>query len=154
MDKLSWARKLASLLLLLCFVLPLSQCTTKFDKDGKPGVQTSTLYPGKLAQEALATLSVEKLDGAAVLFGIFTVFLLPALCWRMRPGRQALLLAAASGVAGFALYLWVFLFATAPLAGGLLASACWIVLAACSAVVLWRRWRGWRARRRAVRYGL
>ena len=152
MEKLALLRKLASVVLLLCFVLPLSQCTTTSYKDGKPVTSTSTLYPSDLVRQGMNSLSPPHFDGAWMLFGVFSIFAAPVACWSMRRGRQAAVLLATSIVAGYFLVSWVFVFSTVAKVGGLLASACWIVLFATSGVVLWGRLRAWRQRRRAMLY--
>lgn len=139
MPALSWMTRLASLLLVVCFVLPLSKCQMKEDPGAAAAKAPTYLvgYQMALDEQARPDLRVSNLPTLA---GLAIVFFVPALALLLRQRWQAQVLATAAVPAFYFLYYWVLVFGDAQL-GGLLALECWGFLAAVSVVTLWRRWR-------------
>lgn len=139
MPTLPWMTRLASLLLLLCFVLPLSKCQMKEDA-GPPTANAPTyLYGYQMALDERARLDLRAAN-LPTLGGLLVVFFVPAMALLLRQRWQAPVLVGAAAPALYFLYYWVIVFGDAQL-GGILALECWAFLGAVSAVTLWRRWR-------------
>src|SRR5689334_256721 len=129
-DLLILLRKFASLLLALCFVLPLSQCEFKAPERG-PIVTKPVIFHGSdMARDGLRELEAGKAEGAMTVLMVVCVFFLP-------------LAALACGTRiGYVLFHWVFVFASHALPGGVIACLCSALLFLASlweAVVLWKR---------------
>jgi hypothetical protein len=143
MPTLSWMTRLASLLLLVCFVLPLSKCQTKEDPGPGPAPKAANaptyLYGYQMALDEQARLDLSA-SNLPTLAGLAIVFVVPALALLIKQRWQAPVLAVAAVPAFYFLYYWVIVFGDAQL-GGLLALECWGFLAAVSVVTLWLRWR-------------
>lgn len=152
MNKLALAKKIASWLLLLCFVLPLSKCAHKVDPDTQVLTPDNSLYAYAMALKSVqAMLATFTWDSAANLLAIAVVFFLPAAALKLSASAQAALNLAAAFAAAVFIWMWTFLFRT-PQVGGLLAAACWGTIFVHSSIFCW----GWlrasmaaRARRRA-----
>jgi hypothetical protein len=112
-----------------CFFLPLSKCTSKVDPDGNITYADSYTNTSEMAQTALVDIQKNKLtDGASVLLAVIVTFFLPLACIAIREPLQSLIHFAASFLAGWVLYSWVFFFSSTPLFGGILAVLCWLIL--------------------------
>ncbi|MBC3917877.1 hypothetical protein H8L32_10365 [Undibacterium sp. CY18W] len=159
MRNLSLIRKVASLLLLICFVLPLSKCEsakepvtesaekpvtakTPVKETSKDSVYVDGyLYPYKLAQQGLNRIQEGTLGfGMLDLLEIVIVFFLPFILLFVREKPQTIITAVASVFVGFPLFFWVFFWGN-PEWGGILAVICWIVLLAISLITLFQWWR-------------
>lgn len=135
------ARKLASLLLAICFFLPLSTCTTRIESHGAVTVTEAQRNGYKLTQDGWNTAQAGKLDGATNLLVVLEVFFLPLLCWRFPELPQALAHVVGALPAGYHLFAWVFLFSTSSRIGGWIAILCWAFLFVLGIGTLWRHWR-------------
>lgn len=127
MSKFIHVRLISALLLLLCFVLPLSKCTTARSTNQYAAPLDTYIYGYAMAKQGLRDIEHgQTLDGFKLLGVIFTVFFLPivilivALKWRL------LLTVVGSVVTGYALCLWVLVLN--PQIGGLLALGSWLAL--------------------------
>ncbi len=123
-------KKIAALLLLVCFVLPLSRCTSKSEVQRQSDVTDSYTYAYVIAQEALQSNNFKTLSA------VFVVFFVPAVCLSMKERPQAVICFFSSFAAAYVLYGWVFLFATSPEIGGILAILCWMILFGISCTTL------------------
>lgn len=140
------ARRVASVLIALCFILPLSQCDSKLEADGKTVTKEYQFAGIDLAKGALTDIGAghvaNGLGGVAI---SVLVFFLPLASWKMPDIKQAMLLAAAAPPAGFFVYVWSFGTGGRTLFGGYLLTTCWalVVLSACVSIgmqaVRWRR---------------
>jgi hypothetical protein len=134
-------RKLVSVVLVLCFALPLSMCTTKHPDDNNLIVATDTYtYGYELAEQAWNDVKHgNSLEGIGLLLAIFNVFFLPIVCLKLREKFHAILHFFASFPTGYFLYFWVFVFCTRSQYGGILAVFCWVALF-CISVIAIGRW--------------
>jgi hypothetical protein len=139
MPTLAWMTRIASLLLVVCFVLPLSKCQTKEDPGPSAASAPTYLYGYQMALDEQANLDLRP-SNLPTLAGLAIVFVVPALALLIKQRWQAPVLAVAAVPAFYFLYYWVIVFGDAQL-GGLLALECWGFLAAVSVVTLWLRWR-------------
>jgi len=128
-------KKAAALLLLVCFVLPLSRCTTKAEVGGQPKVTDSYTYGYEIVEDAW------DLQDLKTVFMVLIVFFVPAVCLRVKERPQAVTHFISSFVAAYVLYIWVFVFATNAEIGGILAVICWALLFCISCVTLCGLWR-------------
>jgi hypothetical protein len=138
---LSLIKKVASILLVFCFVLPLSKCTTKVNNEEKIVSTDTYLYGFEMVKQGWVDIEAGKLDGAGTLLAVFNVFFVPIVCLRLKERPQAIIYFASFFLSGYILYSWVFLFSTSPQIGGVLAVACWILLFCTTIVTLWHIWR-------------
>lgn len=141
MNSLPNIRKLASILLLLAMVLPLSKCTGKTDPGTGKAAADTVFYGVEMISNGFAALAEPTLADIGALLVLLTVFLLPVGVMLLRASWQAPILLVGSAPASHFLYYWVLVFPSTPLIGGLLAVACWTVLIVTSAIELWRRRR-------------
>lgn len=141
MPTLAWMKKLASILLLVCFVLPLSKCESKQE-------MASYLYGYQMALDERGELDASSANMSTLVL-LVIVFFLPAISLLLAERWQAPVLLGASFPALYALFGWVIALATAPQLGGILAIECWLFLMATSASTLWFRWFGKRRPRAA-----
>jgi len=138
---LSLIRKIASVLLLLCFVLPLSTCSFKPDKatssSSKEAAASSaeenaqqtkkdeSLYAYEIVKTAFDDLRKDELTGGSLtMLAVFVVFFLPCCLLGLKEKPQAIITILAAIGAGFTLFFWVF-FGRTPQIGGMLAIMCW-----------------------------
>jgi len=155
MGALDIFKKIASLALVACFLLPLSQCAQKGPAEAQPTTTVRTAMQGvDLLQAGRDDLEAGRVaHGLAMLLAVFNVFFLPAACLGLPERLQAAICLIASLGAAWWLYVWVFMF-TQPQIGGLIAAACWAVLLSTSSFTLFRLWRSGRLfKRRAARAG-
>jgi hypothetical protein len=141
MPPLAWMKKLASILLLVCFVLPLSKCETKKEVDGVAQIDATYAYGYQMALGDLADIGERGLDALQGLGFVAIVFFVPAISLWFKEGWQSLIQLCAAFPALYALYGWVIVFATTPQIGGVLALECWLFLLTTSALTLWLRRR-------------
>jgi len=141
MKYLPTIRRLASILLLLAMVLPLSKCTGKVDPGTGKAAADTIFYGYQMISAEFAALSEPSWSGIAALLALSTVFLLPAGTMLLRATWRAPILLIGSAPATHFLYYWVLAFPSMPLIGGLLAMACWATLILTSVIELWRRHR-------------
>lgn len=151
---LSLIRKIASILLLLCFVLPLSTCTIKAKAKAESQTQAqaasnseaieqevtedSSLHGYDIMQSAFDNFKEgEATGGSMTLLTVLLVFFLPFGLLRLKETPQAIITFFASIGAGFALFFWLF-FGRTPQIGGVLAIVSWCSLFSLSLVVLGR----------------
>jgi hypothetical protein len=137
-EALTVIKKLASILLVLCFVLPLSTCTMKKGDDAKPDIQTTTLHGFDMASDGWKNIRAGKPDGLMTLLIVFHVFFVPIVCLGLKPKLQAVVYLFGSLAAEYILVGWVFVFATHSEIGGLIAIVCWALLFCIGSVTLWR----------------
>jgi len=163
---LSLIRKIASLLLLLCFVLPLSTCESKRQpqQEVQPPTQSQagntqtvqenvakdkSLYGYVLLSDGWDDLRKNKTPASSMtMFAVIIVFFLPCCLLTLREKVQAIISLLASVVASYVLFIWVF-FCGTPRVGGMLAITCWSSLFLISLIFSWRwalQW--WRKRKR------
>jgi len=119
-------RKTVSLLLVVCFVLPLSTCSVQnVEPDGKIDTTTTYEYGYKMIPQGWNDLKRgDLLVGAGLLLAALGVFFFPAACLKLKEKSQAILLFIASFPAGYFLYLRVFVFSTKFQYGGIIAMCC------------------------------
>lgn len=155
MPTLAWMTRLASLLLLVCFVLPLSKCTAKQEAPVIPSPSEQTarkqepvslsppayqyLYGYQMALDDNAKLDLSP-SNWWTLGGLVIVFFVPAMALLLKPHWRAPVLLVGAVPAFYFLYYWVIVFGDAQL-GGILAIECWAFLGSVSAVSLLLRWR-------------
>lgn len=141
MKTLLTIRRMASVLLLLAMVLPLSKCAGKVDPGTGKAAADIVFYGYRMIADGFATLGAPTVADLASLLALLTVFLLPLGALLLRPTWQAPILVVASVPASHFLYHWVLVFSSTPMAGGLLAGACWIAITVSSLAELWGRHR-------------
>lgn len=141
LDLVTLLRKFASLLLALCFVLPLSQCEFKGPECG-PIVTKPVIFHGSdMARDGLRELEAGKGGGAMTVMLVLCVFFLPLAALACGTRIQVALHLAGSLFSGYVLFHWVFVFASHALPGGVIACLCSALLfliSAREAVVLWK----------------
>jgi hypothetical protein len=137
-DALTVIKKLASLLLALCFVLPLSTCTPKQDVDGQPNIQTSTLHGFDIVKDGWNGIRAGKTDRLMTLLIVFHVFFVPMICLGLKPRLQAVVYLFGALAAEYFLTMWVFVFATHAHIGGVIAMLCWALLFCIGIATCWR----------------
>lgn len=130
------------MLLLICFVLPLSRCTAKADVDGQTKATDTYLYGYTLAQEAWTDVKSNGIAQIGGLLVVVNVFFLPVICLAFKERLQAAIYFLASFVSAYFLYCWIFVFATSPQIGGIIAIICWLLLFATSCITLCELCRG------------
>lgn len=143
--KLALVKRAAALLLLLCFVLPLSKCEGRIDPD--TGIRSADIVYygfGLLAEFARRADSglVERLMGLLAVSGVFA---LPLATLALRRAWEPIACLVGASLLHYPLLLWVFI-AGDPMFGGLLTCACWLVILVVSLLQLW----GYRKRRGAM----
>jgi hypothetical protein len=134
-------KRIVSILLVLCFVLPLSKCTQETEHQGKLTASDSYLYGFTLAKQGWDDVANAKLDGGVVLLAVFTVFFLPAFCLCLNEQWGAIINFLGALVSGYVLFCWVFLFSTSPQIGGIVAVICWMSLLCISILTMQDVWR-------------
>jgi hypothetical protein len=134
-------RKIASILLALCFVLPLSQCTQHVERQGQISTIQTNLHGFDMARDGWIAMRRGDPEGALLLLAVANVFFVPAFCLRLGERRQALIQFVGALVSEYILFFWVVVFASRPQVGGLLAMICWAVLFCTSSATLFRQWR-------------
>jgi hypothetical protein len=153
----SLIRKIASVLLLLCFVLPLSTCSFNADvkqangetsasaidasKSVKPAEnQNKVLYATQILRSAWDELQEGNFSNAiANVLAVVNVFFLPCALLALKEKPQTLISFVASFTAGYILFLWVF-FGRTPQIGGVLAVICWASLLVISMGTMMQWW--------------
>lgn len=138
---LTLIKKVAAILLLVCFVLPLSRCTTKAEIGAENAVKETHLYAYELAGAAWNDVKANEAGGLSALFAVLNVFFVPAICLALRDRLQAAIYFFASFVSAYFLYCWVFVFSTRAEIGGIIATSCWMLLFGISCVTLWKLYR-------------
>ena len=131
-------KKLASILLAVCFLLPLSTCTSKKGEGAAASIESSTLHGFDMARQGWEDIRAGKPDGFLTLLIVFHVFFVPIICLGLKPGLQAVVYLFGSLAAEYILVGWVFVFATHSEIGGLIAIACWALLFCIGSVTLLR----------------
>lgn len=139
MPPLAWMKKLASLLLLVCFVLPLSTCSVKQEVSTAPPGQ-DYWYGYQLASGSLADLSAR--GALTCLIAVVIVFFVPVLSLMFKGSWQALIQLCAAFPALYFLFEWMFMPYRIPQIGGILAAECWLFLLTVNPVTVWFAWRG------------
>ena len=137
-------RKFASLLLALCFVLPLSQCDIKGSERQSTVAKPVTFQGSDMARNELREIEDGKAEGAMTLLLVLCVFFLPIAALACGTRVQVALHLAGSLLSGYVLYNWVFVLASHALPGGMIACLCCAVLFLTSsreAVTLWKNRR-------------
>jgi hypothetical protein len=151
-NALTLIKKIASILLVVCFVLPLSRCTPKAPPEGQISADTTYTYGFEIAQEGWNDIKAKKADGMVNLLAVIVVFFLPIVCLSLNERLQAPIYFFSTFVAAFFLFIWVFLFKTSAEIGGIIAIACWTLLFFASNVTIFDLWRSKRLfKRRAAR---
>lgn len=138
---LTLIKKVTAILLLVCFVLPLSRCTTKAEIGAENAVKETHLYAYALAGSAWNDVKANQAGGISALFAVFNVFFVPAICLSFKDKLQAAICFCAFFVSAYFLYCWVFVFSTRAEIGGILATICWMLLFCTSCITLWRLYR-------------
>jgi hypothetical protein len=149
MPRLAWMKKAAALLLLVCFVLPLSKCTPKMEEG--PVVsdpQVSYQYGYLMALDGLD--HIDEGGDAGYLLALAIVFFVPAIALLLKESWQSLIQFGAAFPALHVLYGWLFVMFSEPQIGGILAAECWLFLLTASASTLWSTLRGRRKLRAAA----
>ena len=137
-----WLRvkKAATILLVLCFFMPLSKCESKVDTQGKVVSTETYTYPYETADGVLAGMVAGKISAALWLIAILGVFFLPLVCSAFSSKWQSIAHVAGSLAAQYCLYLMTFWYQGIQF-GGALAIACWWMLFLAGWREIWRRWR-------------
>ena len=147
-SKSHFLKKIVSILLAVCFVLPLSQCTRKTEVQGRVIESVSTLYGFTLAKQGWDGVAAAEFGGLALLLAVGAVFFVPVISLGLKEPWDAAVTLCCAPVAGYFLNCWVFLFSTSPLIGGVVASICWVLLFCTSVITLGELWR--RRRKRSM----
>jgi hypothetical protein len=134
MPNLNLLKKAVALLLAICFVLPLSQCTTK----SSVGVEVvDNLYGFEHLPEGYHNILEGRfLEGITLIVLTLMIFFLPLLTLTLKTKIQALFNLIASAPALYILRYWVF-YATQAQYGGIIAISCWVLLIVLHAYTLW-----------------
>lgn len=133
---LALIKRAASIVLLLCFVLPLSKCDGQIDPvSGLQGPDTIH-YGFSLLLDFAHDMETSPWTAIAGMLAVIAVFIGPCCTLFLRRAWQPLLSLCGAALAWNALGVWVFVIGK-PMAGGWLASACWIAIAMVSALQLW-----------------
>jgi hypothetical protein len=138
---LTLIRKFASFLLALCFVLPLSQCDIKKTERESTVEKPVTFQGSDMAREGLIEIEAGKAEGAMTLLLVLCVFFLPMAALACGTRVQLVLHWAGSLLSGYVLYNWVFVLASRPLPGGLIAclgSALLFLTSSLEVSALWK----------------
>ena len=137
-------RRWASLLLAICFVLPLSRCDAGMDAGHDSPMLAQPTSGYDVMRQGLRDLEAgEFSEGLARTMVAVLVFFLPVAMWKVPDAGQALVHVAATPVAGCIVYGWVFAFARQPLVGGFLVTACWAMLLLSGCRTLWEYAAQW-----------
>jgi hypothetical protein len=131
-------KKLTSILLAVCFLLPLSTCTSKKGEGAAASIETSTLHGFDMARDGWKNIRAGKSDGLMTLLIVFHVFFVPTVCLGLKPKLQAVVYLFGSLAAEYVLFGWVFVFATHSEIGGVIAVLCWALLFCIGSVTLLR----------------
>jgi hypothetical protein len=142
MNKLTFAKNTVSILLVLCFVLPLSKCTTGFDQDRGSAPANTYLYGYDMMMQGWHAIGDGDWKGVGLLVAVFTAFFVPVVCLKLKIIMQAFIHFCSFFPAAYILYSWVFLYATDPQVGGVLAVSCWVFLFLASIITIWQFTRG------------
>ena len=155
-------RKIASVLLLLCFVLPLSKCESKQEagkqssaaqvkKEATDPYVDGYLYPYKLTEQAWHYLHADdKAQAAWNLVLLFLVFFLPACLLATKEKLQIIFTSMATLPVGLAIFSWVYFWGS-PQAGGIAITILWSVLVLLNLRAIYlglRRW--WKNKKAAL----
>ncbi len=136
-------RRIASLLLVLCFVLPLTKCSVKQEVAGSTQSITKTTftYGYQMVADNAAEAAAGDLEKIVPVALLLVAFFAPLAMWALRDPwcSSALFLAAIPSLYTIS----VLSFLGDPQIGGLLALGCWLVLLMLSAfgLRLWLRER-------------
>ena len=131
-------RKLSSVALALCFVLPLSQCELKAPAR-EPTVAKPVIFQGSdMARDGLREIEDGKAEGAMTLLLVFCVFFLPVAALACGARVEVALHLVSSLLSGYVLYNLVFVLASKALPGGMIAFTCcaFLFLTSASEVVV------------------
>ena len=123
-----WVR-LASWLLLVCFVLPLSRCDSK-EEVPVAGTAMAAAPPVYLHGYDIVRV------GTAPLLAALAVFFMPFFALFFRERRQSLILIGTAFPALYMLYHWMIDWGSVPQIGGILATECWLFLLLLSVLQL------------------
>lgn len=134
-------KRVAAILLMACFFLPLSRCTVKSDPEARVVGSDTYLYGYVMAQDAVNNIQEDPFEGATTLAGLAIVFFIPAVCLGLKDRVQAPIYLLGSGVAAYFLFGWVFLFSTSVQIGGVIAVTCWTLLFCAACMGLHGVWR-------------
>ena len=84
MPKLLIIRRFIAILLVICFVLPLSKCTSKLDLEGHVVATDTQAYGYDLVKGGWADILGQNLPGGImVILAVFIAFFLPFTCLRL-----------------------------------------------------------------------
>ncbi len=137
-------RRWASLLLAVCFVLPLSQRDAGTNAGHDPLMRERPVSGYDVMRQGLRDLEAGKFsEGALGTTVAVLVFFLPLAMWKVPDAGQALAHVAVTPAAGCIVYGWVFAFASQPLVGGFLVTACWAMLLLSGCRTLWEHAAQW-----------
>lgn len=125
-------RRIASLLLLICMALPLSNCKGLSAPEGGKAPVVSVLSAGSLIESAAIETPQPLLDRIAMGGMVLCIFVLPALLLLAPVLWQGLLTLAVAVPSMYVLFAWVFVLSSEPMIGGWLAAGAWIVLVGVS----------------------
>ncbi|HEY0065145.1 MAG TPA: hypothetical protein VGC21_23705 [Telluria sp.] len=134
--RLSQVKRIASWLLLLAFVLPLSKCTGRVDPDTLVQSADTVNYGFSLLVEFARGFELRPFDAVRGMLAVLAVFFGPLCTLAMRPLWEPLFCLAGAVLAWYALAVWVFLIGH-PMPGGWLACACWVAVVLVSVAQLW-----------------
>lgn len=140
--KLVLIKRVAAWLLLLCLVLPLSKCEGKVDPDSGIRAAATVHYGYAMLTEFAQSVGQGPFDAAMGVLAVLGVFMLPLLSLALRKAWEPVVCIIGAGLLYQPLVFWVYVMGR-PMFGGLLASACWIVILLLSCLQLW----GYRKRR-------
>ena len=139
MSRLITFRKGAALLLLLCFFLPLSKCTSSV-KDGT--ITPDYKFPFENVTESFNDIragGISSFDGIPLLLITLIVFFGPVGILKCSEIAQSVSLVVVALPIEWLLYNWTTI--GQPQIGGVLAMTCWAILFFTSIAVLWARAR-------------
>lgn len=134
-------KRVAAILLMACFFMPLSRCTTKAGPEGRKVAVDFNIYGHEMAQSAIRDIKVGQFNGVATLGGLFIVFFVPAVCLGLKDSVQTPICLLSSVAAAYLLYCWIFLFATKVQYGGIVAVLSWIGIFCTACMSLPAQWR-------------
>jgi len=141
---LAWIKKTAAILLAICFVLPLSRCESKVAPRDHAAPIVTHLVGYELATDALSDFKEDPARNVMVLLAVFNVFFVPIISLRLKERPQAGIYVLSSFASAYILSGWVFVWATKPEIGGVVAITCWALLFVASTLTFWAHWRGGR----------
>mgnify|MGYP003441247041 FL=1 len=134
----SFIRKIASLLLVLCFTLPLSQCS-KFTENGEASSIAYFSGVNNISDAISDTSTREAHEIVTLIACTVLIFFFPVTILKVSRIIQSTSTIAVFVLTIYPLWFWVFI--GTPQFGGVLSLICWFTLLCVSIVDLFKHWQ-------------